>query len=283
MATLTRGSSLLECKSRMSIVYWSKTDKRKGFVRRAWEIFEFELDRAQTFLVKPNLVSSEPYPTTTHPEILDAVLELLSGRNVVVADAPAVDAGSSRNIVQNSALKEVCDSYRVPFINLYETKAKKFASPRGYGFRMFTLPLEKDFVISLPVLKTHNQCQMTGALKNQFGYLPRRERILMHLRVMNIHKGIAELNVAAKPQLFIIDAVQTFMSAQEVRHGGRRSELGYMLAGTDPVALDCFGLELLQKLEPKLSGKSPEEVPHLKYSLDYQVGSKEFKAQEIIV
>jgi uncharacterized protein (DUF362 family) len=267
----------------MSIVYWSKTDNRKEFARRVLEIFEPGINKAQTFLVKPNLVSSEPYPTTTHPGVLDAVLEFLSGKDVVVADAPTVDAGRSSKIVKNSALKEMCDSYGVPFINLYGTKAKKFASPRSYRFRMFTLPLEKDMVISLPVLKTHNQCQMTGALKNQFGYLPRRERILLHMGIKNIHKGIAELNVAARPHLFIVDAVQTFTSAQEVRHGGRAIDLGYMLAGTDPVSLDCFGLELLQELEPKLGNKSPEDIPYLKYSLDYQVGSKEFKAEKIEV
>jgi len=267
----------------MSIVYWSKTDNRKEFVKKAMGIFESEINKTQTFLVKPNLVSSEPYPTTTHPETLGAVLEVLLGKDVVVADAPAVDAGRSKKIVQNSALKGVCDSYGVPFTNLYETKAEKFASPRGYRFHIFTLPLEKEVVISLPVLKTHNQCQMTGALKNQFGYLPRRERIFMHMGIKNIHKGIAELCVAAKPHLFIIDAVQTFIGAQEVRHGGRIEDLGYMLAGTDPVSLDCFGLELLQEVEPKLEGKSPEDVPYVKCSLDYQVGSREFKAEEIII
>jgi uncharacterized protein (DUF362 family) len=270
-------------KESMPDVYWSKTDKRVDFVRKVLGIFEPEITRAHTFLVKPNLVSSEPYPTTTHPVVLGAVLEFLSGKDVVVADAPAVDAGSSKKIVENSALKGACDSYGIPFTNLYGTKTKKSTSPRGYRFHIFTLPLQKDFVISLPVLKTHNQCQMTGALKNQFGYLPRRERILMHLPIKNIHKGIAELNVVAKPHLFIIDAVQTFTSAQEARHGGIMGDLGYMLAGTDPVALDCFGLRLLEQVESKLGRKSPEDIPHLKYSLEYRVGSREFRAEEIKV
>ena len=265
----------------MSIVYWSKTHNRREFVRKVMGIFEPEIYKAQTLLVKPNLVSSEPYPTTTHPEVLDAALELMSGKDVVVADAPAVNAGSSKEIVENSALKEVCDSYGIPFANLYGTKTKQFVSPRGYRFHISRLPLEKDFVISLPVLKIHNQCQMTGALKNQFGYLPRRERFLMHLPIKDIHKGIAELNVAAKPHLFIIDAVRTLTSAQEARHGGTVSELGYMLAGTDPVSLDCFGLRLLQEVDPRLDGKSPDDVLHLKYSLAYQLGSEEFAAEEI--
>jgi uncharacterized protein (DUF362 family) len=265
----------------MSIVHWSKTDNRREFVRKVMEMFEPEIFKAQTLLIKPNLVSSEPYPTTTHPDVLDAALELLPGKDVVVADAPAVNAGSSKEIVENSALKAVCDSHGLPFTNLYGTKTQRFVSPRGYRFHIFRLPLEKAFVISLPVLKNHNRCQMTGALKNQFGYLPRRERLLMHLPLKDIHKGIAELNVAAKPHLFIVDAVRTLTSAQEARHGGRVSDLGYMLAGTDPVSLDCFGLRLLQEVDPKLDGKSPQDVLHLKYSVAYQVGSEEFAAEEI--
>jgi uncharacterized protein (DUF362 family) len=267
----------------VAVVYISKTDNQKEFVKKVLEIFEPEIDKAQTFLIKPNLVSSEPYPTTTHPEVLEAVLDFLSGKDVVVADAPAVDAGNSKKIVEESILKEVCDSHKVPFINLYETKTKRFVSPQGYRFYMFTLPLEKDFVISLPVLKTHNQCGMSGALKNQFGYLPRRERVLMHIRLKNIHQGIAELNAVAKPHLFIVDAVKTLISAQEVRHGGKEKELGYMLAGTDPLALDFCGFELLQKVEPELEGKSPEDISHLKYSLDYEVGLKDFETAEILV
>ena len=267
----------------VSTVYWSRTDDRKEFAKRVLSVFGLEICKAQTFLIKPNLVSSECYPTTTHPDLLDVVLELLSGKDVLVADAPAIDAGSPRRIIENSPLKEVCDSHGFPFLNLYETKAKTFVSVRGYRFNMFTLPLERDMVISLPVLKTHNWCQMTGALKNQFGYLSRRDRILMHLRMRDIHKGIAELGIMAKAHVFIVDAVQTLIGAQEARHGGKARDLGYLLAGTDPVSLDCFGLKLLQEVEPKLQGRSPEDILYLKYSLDYHVGSKKFEAEEITV
>jgi uncharacterized protein (DUF362 family) len=267
----------------MSIVYWSKTGNRREFVRRVLEVFGPQLHSAETILVKPNVVSSEPCPTTTHPETLDAVLERLSGKDVLVSDAPAVDAGSAQRVISQSALRPICDAHGVPFVNLYKTEARKFVSPRGYAFRMFTLPLERDVVISLPVLKTHNVCRMTGALKNQFGYLPRRERVAMHLGVKDIHRAIAELNVVAKPDLVIVDVVQSLCSAQELRHGGNPVDMGYMLAGSDPVALDCFGLRLLQEVEPRLESASPQEVPSIRYALQYGVGSAEFKAQEIVI
>jgi uncharacterized protein (DUF362 family) len=267
----------------MSIVYWSKTDNRTAFVRTVLEAFAAEINGAQTFFVKVNLASSEAYPTTTHPQALRAVLEFLSGKDVVVGDAPAIDAGSSEKLIRGSALKQVCDSYGVPFVNLYKTKARKFVSPRGYSFRLLTLPQKKDWTISLPVLKSHNVCLMTGALKNQFGYLPRRERVLMHMGMKDIHKGIAELNVAVRPNLAIVDAGQCCVHAQEARHGGSVEDVGYMLASTDPVAVDCFGLEILQKVEPKLRGKSPYSIPHIRYALDYGVGSAGFQGEQITI
>jgi len=86
---------------------------------------------AQTFFVKVNLVSSEPYPTSTHRETLQAVLEFLSGQDVVVGDAPPIDAGSSEEVLRSSSLRQVCDSHRVPLVNLYKTKARKSVSPRA--------------------------------------------------------------------------------------------------------------------------------------------------------
>lgn len=267
----------------MSVVYWTKTNNREKFTTKALEIFESEIKSAQTFLIKPNLVSSECCPTTTHPDTLRAVLQFLSPGDVIVADAPAIDAGSSDRIIQDSVLRQVCDSFSVPLVNLYKTKASKCVSPRGYGFRMFTMPLQRDFVISLPVLKRHNVCGMTGALKNQFGYLPRRERVWMHLGVKDIDRGIAELNVVARPHLFIVDAVSVLVQAQEIRHGGRVQEVGCMLAGTDPVALDIFGLKVLQEVEPELRDKSLDDIPHVRQAMEYGVGSREFEAVRLDV
>jgi uncharacterized protein (DUF362 family) len=211
------------------------------------------------------------------------VLEFLSGKDVVVGDAPAVDAGNAQNVIFSSPMHAVCEAHGVPFLNLYKGSDTKFVSPRGYSLTLFALPLDKDLVISLPVLKSHNVCGITGALKNQFGYLPRRERIAMHVGMKDIHKGIAELAVAAKPHWFIVDAVQISVCAQEIRHGGNVQDLGYMLAGSDPVALDCFGLELLQKAAPELQHKSPQDIAHLKHALDYGVGSAEYQTVEIKV
>jgi uncharacterized protein (DUF362 family) len=153
------------------MVYFSQNPYREHFVDQIFETFTTSLQKAKKVFVKPNIVSYEPYPTTTHPEVLEAVLKRLGGYEVVVGDAPAIDAGRSSRILQKSPLSEVCERYSVKFVNLYSEKMKTIQSSRGYKVKVSSMPLGCDFVISLPVLKIHGMVGLSGALKNQFGYL----------------------------------------------------------------------------------------------------------------
>lgn len=263
------------------IVYRSKTKNRGVFVARVLELFGDAIRKAEKIFVKPNLVSYEPYPTTTHPDVLDVLLESLSGRDVLVGDAPAIDAGDSRRVIEAHPLKKVCDKHGVLFIDLYEKGMVTVKTERGFKLTLSKIPSQCDFVISLPVLKAHRVCDMTGALKNQFGYLDGRERRRMHTGLKDIHRSIAELNAIAKPNLSIMDAVQTLVNGQELRHRGREKPLGYMIAGADPVSVDCLALSLLRSIEPGLAGRKPEDILYIKYAIDYGVGSKDFEVEEI--
>jgi uncharacterized protein (DUF362 family) len=265
----------------MSTVYFSRNTDRDRFVDQILEIFAPSLKEAKKVFVKPNIVSYEPYPTTTHPEVLEAVLKRLGGHEIVVGDAAAIDAGRSGRILQKSPLNRVCARYDAKLVNLYSEKMKTIQSSRGYKIKSSVLPLNCDFVISLPVLKIHGMVGLSGALKNQFGYLSRKDRLLMHCKVKNIDKGIAEVNAAIPTNLFIMDAVETMIKAQECRHGGCPTKLNVMIAGTDPVSLDLFGLELLKKLEPEFENKKNQALKYIKYAVNYGVGIKDYNAKEV--
>ena len=256
----------------MSAIYVAENCDRKDFVSKIMKNFKTQIDQANNIFIKPNIVSYEPYPTTTHPQILDTLLDHLSDREVIVGDGHAVDTGWTKNIIENSPLKPICSHHGIALANLYDKKMKKWKSPRGYTIKISTLPLECDYIISLPVLKVHKQCGLSGALKNQFGYLSKLDRILMHATIKNIHKGIAEVNLAIPTDLFIVDAVETLTEAQECRHGGCPAKLGTMLAGIDPVSLDNFGQKLLQKVDSNLE----QNIEHLNYAQEYEVGKKNY-------
>jgi uncharacterized protein (DUF362 family) len=231
----------------MSAIYFAKTRNRIDFVIKTIEMLKTQIEEASSIFIKPNIVSSESYPTTTHPQILDTLLGQLSDREVIVGDGHAVDTGYTKDVIENSPLKQICSHHKIELVNLYNEKMEKWKSPRDYTIKTSTLPLECDYVISLPVLKVHKQCGLSGALKNQFGYLSKLDRILMHAKIKNIHKGIAEVNLACPTNLFIVDAVETLIKAQECRHGGCPAKLDTMLAGTDPVSLDGFGQNCSKK------------------------------------
>jgi len=264
----------------MSIVYYSETSNRTDFVNKTIAIFKSQLDNAKRIFIKPNIVSSEPYPTTTHPEVLDTLLKQLSNHDIVVGDGPAVDAGRSNQVLHNTPLREICEKHNINLTNLYSGSMKTVTSKRGYTVKVSAIPFSCDYVISLPVLKIHNMCGLSGALKNQFGYLSRLDRILMHTKLKNIQKGIAETNTAIHTNLFIVDAVQTMTKAQECRHGGCPTELGAMIAGTDPVSLDRYGLNLLQKIEPELKTKKPN-MKYIDYAAEYGVGNTDYEIHKI--
>jgi uncharacterized protein (DUF362 family) len=265
-----------------STVYFSENCSRENFVAKILERFNTPLNKAKKVFVKPNIVSYEAYPTTTHPEVLEAILKRLSGLEVVVGDAPAVDAGRSNKILQKSPLRKVCDTYGVKLVNLYSEKMKAVRSPIGYKVKVSTLPLSCDYVISIPVLKVHGMVGLSGALKNQFGYLSRQDRLLMHCKIKNINKGIAEVNAAVPTNLFIVDAVETMIRAQECRHGGCPALLNTMLAGTDPVSLDLFGLQLLKQLEPKFEYKKNQAMRYIEYATSCGLGTKDFETRNLI-
>ncbi|MBM4432549.1 MAG: DUF362 domain-containing protein [Chloroflexi bacterium] len=265
----------------MSVVYLMRGEAREAFIEKAFQQFDIlKKARGKQVLIKPNIVSSEPYPTTTHPVVLETCLRLLlpvAGK-IVVADGPAFDAGGSQSILENHPLKRVCGSLGVSLIDLL-SKGAKVVKSQSLELEVSQLAFECDFILSLPVLKSHSICGLTGALKNHIGFLSRAEKKRLHWN-RDVHRVIAELNLVIKPDFYIVDAVQTMINTNEVRHGGKPHKLGYMLAGTDPVSLDVAGLDLLKEIEPKLRGKRFDNIPHLRNAVDLGVGQPQYKIIE---
>ena len=267
-----------------SLIYASETEDIVSFVSYIMRTVQadFATSERPKVLVKPNIVSCEPYPTTTHPQVLASVLDFLLDLRcqIVVADGPAFDAGDSDRIISTHPLKEVCSERGIELQNLHKHGFKKVKT-KSMSLDISTLAFDCDHIISLPVLKPHPHCYMTGSLKNQFGFLRNRDRVMMHIKLRNLSKGIAEVNTVVKPNLFIVDAVSTYMHANEKRHGGIEVSLGYMLAGKDPVALDSLGLELLKRVETRLHNIYPENVPYIAHALGLGLGSMEYRTEKV--
>ncbi len=252
----------------MSTICLQRGADRETFVKKAFEQFDIQgKAEGKKVLVKPNIVSHEPYPTTTHPAVLEACLELLLGSvdSILVADGPAFDARDHKYIIEEHPLQKSCQKFGIEMIDLLSRGTRRLGT-RTMELEVSVLASECDFIISLPVLKSHGICGMTGALKNVLGFLSPDEKRHLHYGG-DVHRIIVELNEVIVPDMHIMDAVYTMVNTNEVRHGGKPRELGYMLAGTDPVSLDVRGLELLGEVEPKLKGKHIDDILHLRHAV----------------
>lgn len=280
-------------------VYKRKTRDREKFIHDYLDIMSEEIRGARRILLKPNIVSFEQYPTTTHPSVLSSTLEYLinfrerarecEDYEIIVADGPAPDAGDTKRIIEEHVLKKVCEKYEVPIFDLLSTKMREIKAGReGMNFEISQFAFTHDLTISLPVLKSHKVTTITAALKNQFGFFSANDREKFHTnfsgkRLKDIHRGIAELNTVIKPKIFIVDAVETLINANERRHGGVKKKLGYMLGGNNPVALDIVGFELLKNVDEKLREKKAEDVLHLKYAMNMDLNSTKSKYEGVEV
>ncbi|MHA1309292.1 MAG: DUF362 domain-containing protein [Candidatus Helarchaeota archaeon] len=260
----------------MSKVYYSKSEDRIKFVDLI--IKEFKKELKGRIFIKPNIVSYEKYPTTTNLKLFEALIKALNSYELAVGDASAVDCvGFS---VNKSEIKKICDKYSIPMFNLYNNM-KIIESRSGFKLKVAQEPLNYDTIISLPILKVHGHCQMTGALKNAFGYLSKGERIKCHTKIKDINRTIAELNTIFKPTLTIMDGIETLLKTNEIRHGGKQYHLGILCASSDPVALDIYGLSILKNVEKKLRNKSPKDIKYIKLAIDLNVGNEDFELIEI--
>jgi len=100
--------------------------------------------------------------------------------------------------------------------------------------------LDADVFVTMPVLKTHALTYFTGAIKNQWGCVPRYDRIALHYALDRL---LVELNALLRPRLCIMDGI-IGMEGRGPANGKPR-QLDLLLGSRDPVALDATAMRLV--------------------------------------
>lgn len=124
-----------------------------------------------------------------------------------------------------------------------------------------------DKVIGIAPLKDHNLCSASMTTKNWYGMLGgRRNQFHQH-----IHGIVSDFPHMVKPSMVILDATRILM-----RNGPTGGSLGdvkagdTLIAGTDMIAIDTLGYELL--------GRDPMALEYLYRAEARGLGSMNWKA-----
>jgi uncharacterized protein (DUF362 family) len=217
-------------------------------------------------LVKPNLCWPEPSGMgyITDCRVTEAVTKIvleLGPKSVVIGESSSAGyefdtSRSTEEAFRVSGTADAAQRLGVECRNLNRDEVKEVTVKEPYVMdkvRIAGTALESDVIISVPVLKTHVRTLVTLSLKNMKGVMPGAEKRKTHR--LGLDKAIADLNSLVKPDYVVIDALAGMQGLWEYPQD--RIELGLILAGADPIAVDTVGTCLM--------GFEPARVMHLQY------------------
>ena len=217
-------------------------------------------------LVKPNLCRPAPSGSghVTDCRVTEAITKMvleLGPRSVVIGEGAAAGydfagAHSTEEAFRASGVEEVARRLGVEIRNLNRDEVVEVKVERAYCMdkvKIARTALESDFIISVPVMKTHIRTLISLSLKNMKGVLPGEEKRKTHR--LGLDMGIADLNSVVKPDFALVDGLVALEGWWQDPED--RVEMGILIAGSDPVAVDAVGAYLMDF--------DPKQIMHLQY------------------
>jgi uncharacterized protein (DUF362 family) len=212
--------------------------------------------REQTaVLINPNLVKASPFPITTAPQCVEAVVQYVRaccGAKIVVGEGCGDMNMETDEVFEQLGYVELARRLDVELVDLNHAPLKKLTNDDCEVFPEMWLPeiAFSHFLISVPVLKAHSFSQITGTLKNMIGLAPPKyysgqfgswKKAVFHGRM---HESITELNRYRSADLSLMDAT---VGMPDFHLGGAHCDppLNKLIAGFDPLEVDRRGAELL--------------------------------------
>ena len=226
--------------------------------------------KARVF-IKPNIVfwtKAVPFPKwgviTTSRVVEDMVVilkehgidDITIGEGTVILKAKDLETPAhSFKTLGYHALKK---RYGVKFINVFERPFEKVDLGEGITLNFNSDVLHSDFVVDLPVLKTHSQTVVSLGIKNLKGTIDIRSRKKCHNGIPgeDLHSMVSRLHRPMPPMFTLLDGIYTNERGPNV--DGRIKRSNILVASTDVLSADMVGAKVL--------GYDPTEVPHLAYA-----------------
>ncbi len=209
-----------------------------------------------TVMLKPNFNTGNQNPASANPEVIRQVIRIVKKQNplqIIVADRSGfwldTEKCMEQNGITNVANEEGAELAALEDLE-WEKITPKLALNWPKGFRIPKLLNAADYVISIPVLKTHSIANFSMAIKNWVGILFAKDRA-SDLHLFNSKEEIfgyklAELHLARVPDFIIMDGSRAFVEGGPTE--GKIIDSNLIVASNDIVANDVTGLAVLKNL-----------------------------------
>jgi len=193
-------------------------------------------------LIKPNLLkgSSPEKCITTHPAVVEAMVRIVldHGGRPFIGDSPAF--GDLSAVAKVTGIADICKRYSIPLQPFTSPVAVKVSDPFVSTLHIDKAVLDADKVINIPKLKTHVQVGFSGAVKNLFGCLSGKKKVLWHFKAGDkehrFGRMLLEIYNTLSPALHIVDAVIALEGDGPTK--GDPKQVGLIAASVDALSLD---------------------------------------------
>lgn len=196
--------------------------------------------------IKPNLSHPDYIPgVVTSPELMMQLVSVLRDGNseVIVGESNGYNY-PCWTAFDKTGMQKAVEAAGGTAINLSEDKVVKVKFPDGCSLKRLYLPktvLEADAIVDLPLMKTHEFMQFSGAVKNLFGCVPSDRRIYLHPYLPEV---FYRLYTIFNPKLTIMDARVGIEGNGPTK--GKPVKMNLILTGNDALAVDIVSAQVMK-------------------------------------
>lgn len=225
--------------------------------------------REKKILIKPNAgrMFKPGEGVTTDPQVVAGVIDFLrkrGGEKIFLGESPILGV-KTLEALEITGIAEVCRKRDIPLIDLdYEppvvTPVKKGKLLRS--LKICREVVNADFIVSVPVMKTHMHTVVSLGIKNMKGCLRKKEKVRLHQierkeEICGTNKtldiAIADMTTVLLPDLTVVDGTVGMEGFGP--SSGDKKPFGVVVSGIDPFLTDAVSATLM--------GIDPEKIPHL--------------------
>lgn len=229
------------------------------------------LDRLRStdhVFIKPNIVfwskavSFPKFGVITTSRILEDMVILLKDMgvsNITIGEGTVVFDPKDKTTQADAYLKlgydRLATRYGVKLLNVFEGSFEKIELCNGMSLNFSSEVINSDFIVNIPVLKTHAQTVVSLGIKNMKGIIDINSRKKCHNANPDTDLNFMVSMLADKlpPGFTLIDGI--FTNERGPGFDGKAHRSDIIAGSTDVLSSDLVGAKLL--------GYSANQVPHL--------------------
>jgi uncharacterized protein (DUF362 family) len=219
--------------------------------------------KGQRVVLKPNMsfTRTPEFGATTHPQVVATVAQVCmeaGAQQVLVLDHTLHRA---ELCLERTGIREACKD--IPGVHVLALQERKFFReikiPQGRVLERVEVMkevLDSPVLINIPVAKSHSATGVSMGIKGLMGIIWDRE--IFHSQV-NMNQALADLATVIKPQLTILDATRALTSGGP-GGPGEVTKPNLIIAGTDPIAVDSYGVTVAPWYGQSFKGRQVEHL-----------------------